>query len=152
MNVLADHHLVLKAEARRFHLTAEQLQRLAEVGLIETDRLRVGYVDRHAVASSRAACALPIVGGGRRHVAHEHRVERADIDSELERRRAHQHIELLTFALELVLDALALVVRNLRRVLRHAQHRVVVVEHAQIEVVLHLVLPRQASGATPSHA
>ncbi len=96
--------------------------------------------------------SLPVIGRRRRHVAHQHCVERADIDPQFERRRADQDVQLLPFALELILDALTLVVRDLSRVLSHAQHRVVAVEHPQVEVVLGLVLPHQPAAAAPGEA
>ena len=48
----------------------------------------IGQVHRHAMAPAGATGALPVVGGQRRRVTHQHRVEPADVDAELRPRGA----------------------------------------------------------------
>ena len=152
VHVLGDHHVVAQIEGGRVDAAVEQLQRLGEVGPVVRDGPAVGQVHRHAMAPTGATGALPIVGGQRRHVAHQHRVEPADVDAELQGRRAHQTVHRLRVALEQVLQALALVRRHHRGMLFGAQHRVGAVEQLQVVAVLVFRDPFDDAVAAPGDA
>ena len=152
VHVLGDHHVVAQIEGGRIDAAVEQLQRLGEVGPVVRDGPAVGQVHRHAMAPTGATGALPVVGGQRRHVAHQHRVEPADVDAELQGRRAHQTVHRLRVALEQVLQALPLVRRHHRRVLFGAQHRVGAVEQLQVVAVLVFRDPFDDAVAAPGDA
>ena len=152
VNVLGDHHFVAKVERRRVNLAAQQLQRIGEVGAVVGNGPAVGHVHGHAVAPSRPSGALPVVGGQRRHVAHEHRVESPDVDSQLQRRRAHEAVHSPGFALEAVLQLIALVGRHHGGMFLGAEHRVVAVQQPQVVVVGVLLDPLQRAVAAPGWA
>ena len=152
VNVLGDHHLVAKVERRRVDLAAEQLRRVSEVGAVVGDGPAVGHVHGHAVTSSRPSGALPVVGGQGRHVAHEHRVQPTDVDSQLQRRRAHEAVHGLRLPLESVLQPVPLVGRHHGGVLLGAKHRVVAVQQLQVVVVGVFLDPLQRAVAPPGRA
>src|SRR5262245_61640115 len=118
--MLLDEQSVLQVEARRLDRAAEQLQWIAEVGEVEISGLRIGHVYGHAMAAPRAPRTLPVVRRARGDVAHEHRIERANVYAEFQRRRADQSVYVLGLTLELILDALAHVCGDLSGVLGRA--------------------------------
>ena len=144
-HVLGDHHVVAQVERRRVDPAVQQLARFPEVGTVVRRRPAVGEVDRHAVAATGAAGALPVVGRQRRHVAHQHGVELADVDPQLQGRRTDQAIHGVRPPLEQVLQPLALVGRDHGGMLFRAQHQVRAVE--QLQVVVVIVLPQHAAAA-----
>ena len=152
MNVLGHHHLVAQVEGWRVYASGEQLRRFGEVGAIVGRRAAVGDVHRHAVAASGAASALPVVGRQRRHVAHQHGVQLADVDAEFQGGRANQAVHRVRRALEEVLQALALLVRHHRGVFLGAQHGVGAVQHLQVVVVLVFANPLDLAVAAEGEA
>ena len=152
VDVLGDHRFVPQVEGGRIDPAREQLERLREIGSVVRDGTAVGEVHRHAMPAPRAPGPLPVVGGERRHVPHQHRVELADVDAELQGRRAHQAVHRIGRALEEILEALALSLRDHGGVLLGAQHRVGPVEEVEVVVVVVLPLPLENAVAAPREA
>ena len=151
-HVLGDHHVVAQVEGGGIDAAVQQLEGFGEVGAVVRRRPAIGQVHGHAMAPPGATGALPVVGGQRRHVAHQHGVEAADVDPELQRRGAHQAVHRAGVALEEVLQPLALVGRHHRGVLLGAQQRVGAVEKLQVVVVVVFGLPVEHAVAAPGQA
>ena len=95
----------------------------------------IGQVHGHAVTPPGPSSALPIVSRERGHVAHEHRVEFADVHAQFEGRRTDEGVDGVRFSLEQVFEAFSLLVGNHRRVLLGAKHRITLVQNLQVVVV-----------------
>ena len=152
VDVLGDHHLVAEVERRRVDPARQQLARFLEVGAIVRRRPAVGDVHRHTVPPAGAPRALPVVRGQRWDVAHQHGVELADVDPQLQGRRAHEAVDGVRHTLEQVLQPLALIGRDHGRVFLRAQHQIGAVEQLQIVVVFVFPHPLQHAVAPPGRA
>src|SRR5206468_3937134 len=84
--------------------------------------------------------------------AHQDRVERTDVDAELESRRAHERVDRFALAFEQPLDSLAIFRWHLRRVLAWPNHLDVAVEQRQVVVVSTLLLECERTVAAPGKA
>ena len=152
VDVLRDHRFVSQVEGGRVDPAPEQLERLREIGTVVRDGTTIGDVDGHAMAPPRPPGPLPVVGRQRRHVPHQHRVELADVDAELQGRRAHQAVHGVGCTLEEVLEPFAFPLRDHGGVLLGAQHRVRAVEEVEVVVVLVLPHPLEDAIAAPCEA
>ena len=152
MNVLGDHRLVAQVEGGWVDPAGEQLDRIGEVGAVVRYGATVGDVHRHAMTASRATRPLPVVGRKRRDVSHKHGVELADVDAELQGRRAHQAVDCIRRSLEEILQPFALRLGDHGRVLLGAQHRVGAVEKLEVVVVVVFRDPYQNAVAAPRGA
>ena len=90
MNVLGDHDVVAQVERRRVDSSGQELGGFVEVGTVMRNGPAVGDVHGHPVAASGPPGTLPVVRRQRGHVAHQHRVELADVDAQLQCRCANQ--------------------------------------------------------------
>ena len=79
--------------------------------------------------------ALPVVGGERWDIAHHDRIERPDVDSQLECLCTDERVDRIALALEDLLDPLALLMRHHRGMLTRPDQRIVLVENMEIVVV-----------------
>ena len=104
------------------------------------------------MAPPRPPGPLPVVGGQRRHVPHQHRVELADVDAELQGWRAYQAVHGVGRALEEVLEPFTFPLRDHGGVLLRAQHRVRAVEEVEVVVVVVLPHPFENAVAAPCKA
>ena len=120
--VLAHHQLVAKVERRRIDAAGEELRWIGEVGAVMGDGAAVGDIHGHPVAPTGSSSALPIVGGQWGHVAHQHRIELADVHPQLKRGCADEGVDRIRLAPEQVLQPLALVMGDHRRVLLWPEH------------------------------
>ena len=100
----------------------------------------------------RPSGTLPVVGRQRRHVAHQHRVELADVDAELQGRGADQAVDRVRCALEQVLQPLPLHLRDHGGVLFRTEHRIGPVQKLQVIVVGVFRHPFQDPPAPPGGA
>jgi hypothetical protein len=89
----------------------EQLQWITEIGPVVGDGPAVGEVHRHAMAPARPPSALPVVRRQRRDVAHEDRIQLADVDAQLQRWSADEcTLTASELTLEQILDPFPLLV------------------------------------------
>lgn len=104
---------------------------------------------RHALTTTRAPNALPVVCRQRRDVPHQHRVERPDVaPPQFERGRADERVDLLAVALELPFDQIAIEGRHHRRVLARPHHVRPVIQQRQVVAVRILLLADQHTIAS----
>ena len=150
VDVLGDHRLVAQVEGGRVDAAREQLNRIGEVRPVVRDGAAVGEIHRHAMTAPRPPGPLPVVGRQWGDVPHEHGVELADVDAELQGRRAHQAVDRVRRPLEQVLQPLAFGLGDHGGVLLGAQHRVGAVEKLEVVVVLVFPYPLQNAVAPPS--
>ena len=94
MDVSPEHLLVLDVDDRGAHVTRDHLLGMIEEMRVVRGAVRVG--DDRRDRSAAAACAtgtLLVVRNLRGHVAKRDARERTDIDADLHRRRAAQHVD-----------------------------------------------------------
>ena len=158
VDMLGHHQIAPQIERWRIDSAAQQLGRFREIGPIVGRRAAIGDVHGHAMAAAGAASALPVVRRQRRHVAHQHGVQLADVYAEFQGGRADEAVHAVRFrcpirlALEPVLHPLAVRRGHHRGVLLRAQHGVGAVEQLQIVVVRVFPHPLQLAIAAIGRA
>ena len=117
----AEQRPVVEQEARRDDGAADDLFRPAVEVLVVRPAMRADAAeDGDQGGLPGATCTagpLRVVGRIGRHVAHVDRGQVADVDPQLHRRRAYQHVERVVGRLELALDLLAVRTFHLAAVL-----------------------------------
>ena len=152
VHMLADHHVVAQVEGGRVDSAGKQLLGLSEVGAVVRHGPAVREIDGHPMTSAGAAGSLPVVGGQGRYVAHQHRIQGADVHPEFKGRGADEAVHRVASTLEQVLQPFPLLIRNHRRVLLRAQHGVAAVQELQVVVIRVFAQPFQLAVAPPRRA
>lgn len=103
-------------------------------------------------STASTPCTLPVIRRKRRNVAHQYRIERADIHAQFQRRRADECVEYLALSLELPLNVLTLHGSYLRRMLLRPHHVEPFTQRHQIIIIRILILELHRSAAAISPA